>query len=757
MPLTIEGIIERITFHSEEDGYTVARLQEDGRAGPITVVGSLASVHAGARVRLTGTWASHPKYGRQFKAEQCQEVLPATIQGLEKYLGSGLIKGIGPVTAKAIVRHFGLRTLAIIDETPDRLIEVPGIGPQRVRAIKAAWEAQRHIKEIMVFLQSHGVSTSLAAKIYKQYGDEAVAVVRADPYRLARDIYGIGFLTADRIAQQVGIAPDAPQRIAAGVAYVLSQQSDEGHVYTPREDLVREAASLLGVDAALVEQAIDRLHAEEQVRQETVTYEVREDAGRTLREEKAVYLRPFYYGEVGAANRLLTLLHVERSRLAAFQAERMDWDRAFAWLAGRGTLELSPEQRDAVRTALTHKVTVLTGGPGTGKTTTVRAVLELVEARKLKAVLAAPTGRAAKRLSEAAGRPAQTIHRLLEFSPQEGNRFKRNEDHPLDADLVIVDEASMLDLLLTNHLLKAIHPESHLLLVGDVDQLPSVGAGNVLGDVIASGQAATVRLTTIFRQDPRSLIVSNAHRINQGQMPEFRKDALDFFLFAEDDPERAADLVVDIVQNRIPRKFGLDPVDDVQVLSPMYRGAVGVANLNARLQEALNPASPPAGKAEWRAGPRPLSEEQGARTGGRVFRVGDKVMQIRNNYDRDVFNGDIGRLTAIDLEDQTLTVTIDGRPVEYDVTDLDELVLAYACSIHKAQGSEYPAVVVPVLTQHYVMLARNLLYTAVTRAKRLVVLVGTKKAIAIAVRNDRPAQRHTALDARLRGDIPTNH
>ncbi|MBU0492059.1 MAG: ATP-dependent RecD-like DNA helicase [Chloroflexi bacterium] len=743
MPLTIEGTIERITFHSEEDGYTVAQVQEEGRAGTCTVVGNLVGVNVGERARLTGDWTTHPKYGRQFKVEQFQVVLPATIQGIEKYLGSGLIKGIGPVTAKAIVRHFKLRTLQVIDETPDRIIEVSGVGPKRVRMIKVAWETQRHVKEIMVFLQSHGVSTSLAAKIYKQYGDDAVNVVRADPYRLARDITGIGFLTADRIARQVGIAPDAPQRVAAGVAYVLSQQSDEGHVYTPREDLVREAASLLGVEAPLVEQAIDSLHAEEQVQQETVTYQIRHPQGTTcgpesvLKEEQAVYLRPFYYGEVGVSNRLRTLLNVAQSRLAAFTD--VDWDRAFAWLAGREAIQLSPEQAEAVRTALTHKVTVLTGGPGTGKTTTVRAVLELLETRQLKALLAAPTGRAAKRLSEASGRPAQTIHRLLEFSPKEGYRFQRDEANPLDADLVIVDETSMLDLLLTNHLLKAIDPASHLLLVGDVDQLPSVGAGNVLGDIIASGQAATVRLTTIFRQDPRSLIVANAHRINQGQMPVFRPDALDFFLFPEPDPDRAADLLVDVVQERIPRKFGLDPVDDVQVLAPMYRGAVGVANLNVRLQEALNPASP--SRAEWRAG-------------GRVLRVGDKVMQIRNNYDRDVFNGDIGRVSAIDREDQVLTVTIDGRPVEYDVTDLDELVHAFACSIHKAQGSEYPAVVVPVMTQHYVMLARNLLYTAVTRAKQLVVLVGTRRAIAIAVKNNRPAQRHTALDARLRGDIP---
>lgn len=742
MTLTIAGTIERITFHSEEDGYTVARLQEEGRPGPVTVVGNLVGVNVGERVRLTGTWATHPKYGRQFKVEQYKVVLPATIQGIERYLGSGLVKGIGPATAKAIVRHFKLRTLAVIDETPDRLIEVPGVGPKRLRMIKAAWETQRHIKEIMVFLQGHGVSTSLAAKIYKRYGDDAVNVVRADPYRLARDIRGIGFLTADRIARQVGIALDAPQRIAAGVAHVLGQQTDAGHVYTPREDLVREAVALLKVDAALVERAIDSLNAEEQVRQETVTYPVRRGTDRTLRDEQAVYLRPFYYGEVGAANRLLALINVERGRLAAFRD--VDWDRALAYLARRESLQLGPEQAAAVRTALTHKVTVLTGGPGTGKTTTVRAVLELTEARQLTALLAAPTGRAAKRLSEATGRPAQTIHRLLEFSPKAGYRFQRNEDNPLDADLVCIDEASMLDLLLTNHLLKAIDPTSHLLLVGDVDQLPSVGAGNVLGDIIDSGQAATVRLTTIFRQDPRSLIVSNAHRINQGQMPVFCKDALDFFLFPEADPDRAADLLVDVVQHRIPRKFGLDPVDDVQVLAPMYRGAVGVANLNARLQEALNPASPT--KTEWRAG-------------GRTLRVGDKVMQIRNNYDRDVFNGDIGRVTAIDQEEHALTVVIDGRPVAYDVTDLDELVLAYAVSIHKSQGSEYPAVVVPVMTQHYVMLARNLLYTAVTRAKQLVVLVGTRRAIAIAVRNDRPAQRHTALDARLRGDIPqmTSH
>ncbi len=728
---TLEGTVERVTYYSDETGYAVIRLQPPGRSSLVTVVGNLPEVNPGEYLRLSGNWMTHPQHGRQFKAEDCQQVLPATVEGIRKYLGSGLIKGIGPVTAGRIVKKFGLETLRVIEEEPDRLLGVLGVGPKRVALIKRAWQDQKHIKEIMLFLQSHGVSTSLAVKIYKQYGDAAVSVVRTDPYRLARDIYGIGFKTADKIAQQLGLPQDAPTRIEAGVSYALSQLADEGHVYVPEPELIERAAQLLNVPPGAVAQAIERLHASEIVRKETLYPTVHGGASPAVREERAVYLTPFYYGEVGVSGRLRALLEHPTSRLARFR-QVTDWEAVYRRLAQAAGVELSEGQKEAIRIALLHKVSVLTGGPGTGKTTALRALIRALELARCSYALASPTGRAAKRLSEATGRQAKTVHRLLEYRPEGG--FARNAENPLDADMVIVDESSMLDLLLTNQLLKAIHPASHVLFVGDADQLPSVGAGDVLRDVIASGQVPVVRLDVIFRQAAGSLIVTNAHRVNRGLMPLTPRDAEDFFLFVEDDPERAADLVVDLVKNRIPRRFGLDPLDDIQVLSPMYRGAAGVAALNARLQEALNPP-------DFRKPERLL--------GGRIIRVGDKVMQVRNNYDKDVFNGDIGRVKQIDVENQRIVVDMDGRPVEYDWLEMDELVHAFAASVHKAQGSEYTAVVLPLLTQHWMMLQRNLLYTAITRAKRLVVIVGTRRALAIAVKNDKVAERHSALDLRL--------
>ncbi|NOX63701.1 MAG: ATP-dependent RecD-like DNA helicase [Chloroflexi bacterium] len=733
---TLRGVIERITYHNEENGYTVAKLAAE-KGGLVTVVGAMLGVHVGESVELKGAWANHPQYGRQFKVEDFKTVLPATAAGIEKYLGSGLIKGIGPVTAKRIVQRFGADTLRIIDEEPDRLIEALGVGKKRVAMIKQAWAEQRQIKDVMIFLQSHGVSTGLAVKIYKHYGDAAVGVLKTDPYRLQRDIHGIGFITADKIARNLGIPHDSPERVAAGVAYVLSKQADEGHVYARREELVKEAAKLLGVKETLVEEAIERLQAEEQVKVEPVTYRI-EPRSERFAETQAVYLTPFYYGEIGVANRLRRLnearLLYGTTRLSAFGA--MNWDAAFAALKRRVGVDLAPAQREAVRTALTHPVTVLTGGPGTGKTTTLRALIRLLEAAGNRFALAAPTGRAAKRMAEATGREAKTIHRLLEVQPSEGFSFRFNADNPLDIDMLIIDEASMLDLLLTNHLLKAAPPGAHVLFVGDVDQLPSVGAGNVLRDIIDSGEVAVVKLETIFRQAADSYIITNAHRINRGQTPLFPKDARDFFLFVIEDVERCADMVIDLVQNRIPRRFGI-PSEEIQVLSPMHRGPIGVAALNQRLQQALNP--PRAGRPE-----RALA--------GRVFRVGDRVMQTRNNYDLEVFNGDMGVITAIDAVMHTLTVRIDERLVVYDWANADELVHAWAISVHKSQGSEYRAVVLPIHTTHFIMLQRNLLYTAVTRARDLVVMVGTRKAIAIAVRNDKVTERNTALAERLAGE-----
>jgi len=737
MTETIEGLIERITYYNEENGYTIARLTPR-KGGLYTIVGNMMGISVGESLRVIGEWMTHPQYGRQFKVERYETVMPATVEGIRKYLGSGLIKGVGPVTAKRIVKRFGPDTLRIIDEDPNRLREALGVGSKRVEMIKTAWAEQKRIKDLMLFLQSHDVSVGLAVKIYKQYGDEALVIVRDDPYRLARDIYGIGFVTADRIARKLGLPHDSPQRVQAGVTYVLGQMTNEGHVYSPQSDLVSKSTEILEVDDQLIQESVVSLEGEDLIRRESIRYALPAErptpSQGALREEQAVYLSPLYHSEVGVARLIQSLAHSPQLSLPF--KEREDWSHLFNTLAKTDDLRLSQAQQAGVKAALTNKVVVLTGGPGTGKTTTVRTILQLLSARGSRTLLAAPTGRAAKRLAELTGQEAKTIHRLLEFSPQAGYQFLRNEENPLNADMVIVDEASMLDLLLTYHLLKAIPSGAGLLLVGDIDQLPSVGAGNVLRDLIDSGEVSVVRLKTIFRQASDSWIVENAHRINRGDYPQFPQDASDFFLFPTEDPERAADLVVDIVKNRIPRKFGFSARDEIQVLCPMHRGVAGVANLNEQLQAALNPAR---------------SDRAERRAGGNLFRVGDRVMQIRNNYDKEVFNGDIGVITRIDLENQIVEILLDDRKVPYEFMELDELTLAYAISVHKSQGSEYPAVVIPLLTQHYMMLQRNLLYTAITRAQKLVVIVGSRRAIGIAVKNAQIAERHTGLQERLRG------
>ncbi len=733
MDEVLEGSVERITYYAGETGFSVIRIKPARRSqvppgsttrdGLVTVVGELPEVNPGESLKLTGSWFSHPKHGRQFRAERCEQTLPATVEGLRRYLGSGMIRGVGPVMAERIVRKFGARTLEVIDSDPKRLREVLGVGAKRVKQIMAAWEEQKAIKEVMIFLQSHSVSTRLAVKIFKQYGDASIDVVQADPYRLARDIWGIGFRTADKIAQDLGLPADSPSRIEAGVVYTLNQQADEGHVYVPQVELATKAAELLVVKEEQVSYAIDRLETDEQIKRETMPHQPTASATSG---EPGVYLTPFYFSEVGVTNRLRRMVETPGSRLTLLRR----LDRLAPLVDAR--LPLSEQQLQAVKAAVQHKVSVLTGGPGTGKTTAMRALIQVLEGHDRTYALASPTGRAAKRLGETTGRPAKTIHRLLEYSPTEG--YGRDEDSPLDVDMVVVDEASMLDLVLTNNLLKAIDPSSHLLLVGDVDQLPSVGAGDVLRDIIGSGVAAVTRLEVIFRQAQGSLIVTNAHRINQGQLPLTPRSAKDFYLFVEPDPAKAAELLVDVVKNRIPHKFGLDPLVDIQVLSPMYRGRTGVSYLNEKLQEELNPASP---------------RRPERRMGGRTFRVGDRLMQTRNNYDKEVFNGDIGRLVALDGVEQTAVIDYEGRKVVYDWTELDEVVHAFAISVHKSQGSEYRAVVMPISTQHYLMLQRNLLYTGVTRARELAVLVGTKKAIALAVRNNQVAQRHTGLSWRL--------
>ncbi|MQY09360.1 ATP-dependent RecD-like DNA helicase [Actinomadura sp. RB68] len=728
----LEAVLERITYANEDTGYTVARVAT-GKGGGygddlLTVVGALLGAQVGESLRLTGRWRSHPKYGKQFEADSYTTVLPATVQGLRRYLGSGMIKGIGPVMADRMVEHFGVDILRIIEEEPGRLVEVRGLGAKRTKRIAEAWEEQKAIKEVMVFLQGVGVSTSLAVRVYKQYGDASIDTVRREPYRLASEVWGIGFKTADTIAQAVGIPHDSPERIKAGLQYTLSEGADNGHCFLPEPNLITAAEKILDVPRALIGPALDDLVAQEGVVRERIPGE-----GADAASIPAVYLLPFHRAERSLARGLRELLEAGHDRLKAFAD--VDWDRALGWLRRQTGVELAPEQEEAVRLALTSKVAVLTGGPGCGKSFTVRSIVALAAARNAKIVLVAPTGRAAKRLAELTGHEAATVHRLLQLQP--GGDARYDQDDPLDADLVVVDESSMVDLILANKLVKAVPRGAHLLLVGDVDQLPSVGAGEVLADLLGADVIPRVRLTRIFRQAQESGIVVNAHRVNAGENPHTRGYP-DFFLFPCEEAEEAAELTVDVVANRIPRRFGLDARRDVQVLTPMHRGPAGAGALNSRLQEVLTPH-------DERAPER--------RYGGRVFRVGDKVTQLRNNYDKGeagVFNGTVGVVTAVSLEEHSLTVRTDeDELVDYSFDELDELTHAYAITIHRSQGSEYPAVVVPLTTSSWMMLQRNLLYTGITRAKKLVVLVGSRRALAAAVRTAGAGRRHTALAHRL--------
>jgi exodeoxyribonuclease V alpha subunit len=717
---TLEGVVERIVFTNEENAWSVIRLAVTGRQDTVTAVGNLLGIQPGESLRLTGSWIQDPKYGRQLRVASYATVVPATVAGIEKYLGSGLIRGIGKGLAARLVQSFGLATLDVIEGQPERLREVEGIGPQRSAAILRAWAEQREIKEVMVFLQSHGVSTQYAIKIYKVYGARAVTLVRENPYRLATDIYGIGFKTADKIAAALGIPKDAPQRIEAGALHLLALAGDRGHLYLPQRELLEEARGLLESEPWRVEQALTALAAAGEVVVETLP------AAPADPSEAAVYLKTLHAAETGIAVRVHALL---AQPPLPFE---IDVERALEWFEKSERLALAPQQRQAIRSGLTRKMLVITGGPGTGKTTLVRGIVRILEKKGQKILLAAPTGRAAKRLAEATGGEAATLHRLLEFDPR-SRAFVRNREHPLSCDLLIVDEASMLDTHLAYHVLRAVPDPGRLILVGDVDQLPSVGPGRVLADVIRSGAVEVVRLTEIFRQAERSLIVVNAHRVNQGQMPvlESVDSDGDFFFIGRRTPEETAETIAHLVAKRIPARFGFDPVEQIQVLTPRNRGPLGTESLNAKLRELLNPEGPALTR------------------GGHTLRAGDKVMQVRNNYDLEVWNGDIGRVAAIDEVDQVVRVAVDGREVAYDFASVDELVPAYACSIHKSQGSEYPCVVIPLHTTHYLMLQRNLLYTAITRAKRLVVLVGEERALRIAVGNRRVRARHTRLAERL--------
>ena len=699
-------VVERITYQNPENGYSVLKVKVKGYNDLVTLVGNLLEVPVGSVLLCRGEWKVDKRYGSQFVAATWEETMPATVYGIEKYLGSGLVKGIGPRFARAIVQRFGTETIDIIETEIERLYEVPNIGRKRVAKIRESWEKQKDIKNVMLFLQGYGVSTAYAAKIYREYGKESIDKVRENPYRLADDIWGIGFKTADGIAAKMGYGKEDPRRCRSGILYTLGQLSDEGHVYAGEEQLVKTAGQLLEAgETAIRDTLAGMLQAED-----------------LILDKDAIYLPPFYHAECGTSRRLRDL---------AESTGRSLFDGLFdpSSLTAETGIEYDEVQLAAIRQAVTSKVMVLTGGPGTGKTTTTQGIIAALKKAGLRVLLAAPTGRAAKRMSEATGMEAKTIHRLLEYNPQDG--YKRNDENPLEGDALIVDECSMIDILLMNNLLKAVPVGMRLVFVGDIDQLPSVGAGNVLRDIIDSQRIPVVRLVCIFRQAQKSRIVMNAHAINQGRFPDTSNGRdTDFFFMREDDPERAAETIVRLVKERLPRAYRESP-DRIQVLTPMQRGVVGAANLNLLLQQALNPSGPSLGR------------------GGYTYRQGDRVMQLRNNYAKDVFNGDLGYIREVDTEDRMLTVDFDGKKVEYDVTELDELTLAYATTIHKAQGSEYPIVVMPVLMTHFVMLQRNLIYTGITRAKKICVLLGAAKALAYAVRNVSVLKRNTRLKERL--------
>lgn len=707
--IKIRCVVERITFQNQENGYSIMKVKVKGYNDLVTIVGSLLDVPVGSVLLCDGDWKVDKRFGNQFVVETWQEVMPATIYGIEKYLGSGLVKGIGPKFAHLIVEKFGTETIDIIETDIERLYEVVGIGKKRVEKIKESWEKQKDIKDVMLFLQGYGVSTAYAAKIYRQYGKESIETVKGNPYKLADDIWGIGFKTADGIASKMGYEKNDIRRCKSGLNYTLNQLSEEGHVYAVEEQLVESAKKLLEADEEPIRQAMSEMLASDELKQE----------------KDAIYLPPFYFSEVGTARKILGLLNQPSIK------ENVSLDiNAIQQSSG---IVYDDVQIEAIQQAVDAKVMVLTGGPGTGKTTTTQGIIAAFRSMGLRILLAAPTGRAAKRMSEATGMEAKTIHRLLEYNPADG--YKRNDENPLEGDALIVDECSMVDIMLMYNLMKAIPTNMRLVLVGDIDQLPSVGAGNVLRDIIDSERVPVIRLTRIFRQAQTSRIVMNAHAINNGSFPDISNGKnTDFFFIKMEDPEKVAEQIVNLVQNRLPKAYN-QPLSNIQVLTPMQRGVVGAANLNAILQDALN------------------NSTQSLSRSGYVFKKGDRVMQIRNNYDKDVFNGDIGVVNSIDQEDRSLTVDFDSHIVAYEVSELDELTLAYATTIHKSQGSEYPIVVIPIMMNHYVMLQRNLVYTAITRSKKVCVLIGQVKALAYAVHHQTVTDRNTLLKERIHGDI----
>ena len=734
MPEELKGAVERITYYNEENGYSVIKILPEkryprarARDGTVAVVGVMPPLGEGETAEFSGEWVTDPKYGPQFRAQQTMPVPPNTTQGIINYLSSGIVKGIGPRTAEKIVKRLGANTVAILDAEPERVYEVPGLKRALAQRLIETWTQKRAERNTLIYLQGLGISAKIAQRIVKEYGGHTQQIIENKPYQLADDIFLIGFRKADQIARKMGVTRADPQRLRAGLHYALNELARAGNTYAPRGELLEKTAELLAVDdsAALAIALKGQVMAAKLVEDKLQSGE----AGAPI---QAIYL-PRYFNAEASASQMLGLMASSESLIIRDHRET-DWARFLAKLSQRNNVSLSPQQYNAARAALTSKLSVLTGGPGTGKTTTLQMLINALNEGDYRFKLASPTGRAAKRLGEATSQEASTIHRLLGFSADEGG-FEHDESNPLPADMVVIDEASMLDLQLFNSLLKALPPAAHLMLVGDVDQLPSVGAGNVLRDVIDSRLAQVTRLKQIFRQDDASHIVSNAHRINQGEHPITDNQSKDFFFFNVSDPEAVADNIVEIVQTKAPRKWDLDPVRDIQVIAPMYRGAAGVNNLNSRLQQELN--------GDFR--------QADVKLGARLFRVGDKVMQTRNNYDKEVFNGDIGFIHSIDDSDNSLEVLIDGALVVYDFSELEDLMHAYCISTHRSQGSEYPAVVMPILTQHYMMLQRNLLYTAITRAKQLVILVGTRQALHIAVQNNKVAERHSGLAQRLRG------
>ena len=725
MLIDLQGRIEKITYSDKESGFTIAKVKVDGQVEPVTVVGKLMSPVPGVILKMKGEWADHPKYGRQFKVIDYKTAVPATVCGIKNYLGSGLIKGLGPVMAGRIVKKFGIKTLDIIENKIEKLADVDGIGGKRIAMIKTSWDEHKNIRDVMLFLQTYGVSTGYGVKIFKQYGNRSIDVVRENPYCLATDIFGIGFTIADSIAEKLGFSKDSELRVKAGILYVLNHLADKGHVFYPYELLVIECVKTLQVNRKIVADAIDTAAGEGKI--------VIEDIDDSIEEfrayNKAVYLSKFHFCETRIAFLLKRLVCSPKS------IRNINADQALKWVQKQLDIIPAKNQEAAIRAALQNKAVVITGGPGTGKTTIINAMIKIFAGLKTKIMLAAPTGRAAKQMSETTGHNAATIHRMLKFSVQKGG-FQKNEKNPLNCDLLIVDEASMIDTILMHHLLKAIPAGATFILVGDVNQLPSVGPGNVLSDIIKSGIMPVIELSEIFRQARGSRIIINAHKINRGIVPDIRaQDSLglrkDFYFIQQEDPEKVLEIIIELVKKRIPSRFGFNPIEEIQVLTPMHKGVIGAENLNAKLQTALNPG------------------KDMVISGNRNFKVDDKVMQIKNNYEKDVFNGDIGRIIGISTTDREVIISFDGRKITYRFTDLDEIILAYAVSIHKSQGSEYPAVVIPVLTQHYILLQRNLIYTAVTRGINLVVMVGTLKALTIGVTNDKTQKRFTYLRYRL--------